>query len=617
VRQPATILVVDDDPRNRKLLEALLAAEGYTTRCAPDGRAALEDVRQHPPDLVLLDVMMPGMDGFEVATALKADPSSASIPIIMVTAQTDRDARLSGLSSGAEELLTKPVDRSELYLRVRNLLRLKDLSDALEAQGAALEEQVRTRTADLELLAHFDPTTGLPNRTLFQVRLASALAAGAEAQVTVAVFFIDVDLFKNVNDTLGHSVGDELLKAFAQRLVACTRSGDTVGRLGGDEFALVLMLEDGQAGADAAAVRVRESLQLPFTCGGHEISVSASIGIVLSPDDAVCPKLLLQYADTAMYKAKDAGRNTHRFFLPQMNLEMRSRLDLESALRRAVERQELVLHYQPKVDLRTGRLCGAEALLRWDRPGHGLVPPGAFVPALESTGLIVRVGAWVLQEATRQIAEWAALGVRQVPVAVNVSGRQFTGGSLTEDVLGALSTHDVAPALLELELTESSLMENKEQTTRTLRTLRGHGLRFSVDDFGTGYSSLAYLRSFPIDVLKIDKSFVDDIATSADGRAIALTVIRMAHGLNLDVVAEGVETAAQMRYLREQGCDQMQGYYFSRPVPPAELARLLVTGAGLEAELGGSPQGPARLVSNDFQDLRAARPPLPRAPWLA
>jgi diguanylate cyclase (GGDEF)-like protein len=607
VKQPATVLVVDDEPRNRKLLEALLQAEGYLTRTAQDGQAALEDVLAHPPDLVLLDVMMPGMDGLEVARALKAQVSSASIPIIMLTAQVDRQSRLAGLSAGAEEFLTKPVDRSELYLRVRNLLRLKDLSDALEAQGSALEEQVRTRTADLELLAHFDPTTELPNRTLFQARLAAALAAAAVDRVTLAVFFLDLDLFKNVNDTLGHTVGDELLKAFAERLIGCTRAGDTVGRLGGDEFALLLRLEDGPDGATAAAERIREALRLPFRCSGNDITITASIGIVLSPDDAVAPLLLLQYADTAMYKAKEAGRNTHCFFVPQMNTEMRTRIALESDLRRAVEAQELVLHYQPKVDLRTGVLCGAEALLRWDRPGHGLVPPSAFIPALESTGLIVPVGAWVLREATRQIAEWSALGMRPVPIAVNVSGRQLTSGMFTEDVLGALREHELPSHLLELELTESTLMDNTVETTRILRTLRDHGVRFSVDDFGTGYSSLAYLRSFPLDVLKIDKSFVDDIATSADSRAIALTVIRMAHGLNLEVVAEGVETAVQLQYLREQGCDQMQGYYFSRPVPAAQMASLIVSGAGLEAELRSLPDVPARAVSSDVHELRAVR----------
>jgi len=588
--RPATILVVDDEPQNCKLMTALLLPEGYVTRTATSGEQALTAVAEQAPDLVLLDVMMPGLDGYRVASILKADPATAAIPIIMVSALSDRDARLQGLKAGAEDFLIKPIDRAELWLRVRNLLRLKQLSDALQDRGAALEQQVRSRTDDLHHLAHYDSLTGLPNRGLFLDTLDKTLVLGAKRDCVVAVLLIDIDHFKNINDTRGHAFGDELLRQFGHRLTGCVRIRDTVGRLGGDEFALILLLPDGPDQAVRVAANVLESLRQPFDLYGNDVTVGASIGISIYPADAGDPEDLMRHADTAMYQAKDNGRNAFRFFTAQMNADIRARLELEAALRVAVEAGELRLHYQPKVRLTTGKVCGLEALLRWERPGHGLVSPLEFVPALEATGLIVRVGAWVIDEACRQIREWSLSPIGALPISVNVSGRQFQEGDLVADVARALDAHSVPAHLLELELTESMLMANTEQTISTLHELKAIGVKISVDDFGTGYSSLAYLKRFPVDTLKIDRAFVRDIMTSPDDAAIALAIIRMAHSLKLDVVAEGVEDAAQLAYLRRHHCDQIQGFYFSRPLPPSEVDALLRRGAGIST--GHDPQQP-------------------------
>lgn len=690
----ATILIVDNEARNRRLLEAMLRPAGYLTQSADSGEAALYQVTLHAPDLILLDVMMPGMNGYQVAARLKSDPATAHIPIIMVTAQIDRDARLAGLKSGAEDFLTKPVERAELWLRVRNLLRLKAYSDLLQNQSRLLEQQVQSRTIDLQRfrtamdatadgimlvsrktllflevnataramfgytadeflkigpidlgasqelaqaydgligghgtkalveadlrrkdgsffptevhrqalqsgddwvivavvrditerkqteerlhrLAHYDVLTGLPNRALFYETLQATLAQAAENQWLVAVLFIDLDHFKNINDTLGHPCGDALLLQFGKRLVQCVRIRDTVGRLGGDEFAVILMLQDEQQGAALVASKIKQLLHTPFQLGEHEVTVTASIGITLFPDDASDPDTLIKYADTAMYRAKQSGRDTFRFFTAQMNIEVIARLALETALRKAVEHQEFVLHYQPKIEIASGRIIGVEALLRWQRPGVGLVTPVNFIPALEETGLILTVGSWVIATAAEQIRRWCDSSIGPLQISVNIAGRQFIEGDVGADVRRALQVNQIAPALLELELTESSLMANTERTIDCMRELKTQGVQISIDDFGTGFSSLAYLCRFPIDKLKIDIAFVRHITTNSDDATIVRTIIQMAHSLKLCVIAEGVETAEQLTYLRRHHCNQIQGYIFSKPLPLEALEQLL------------------------------------------
>jgi len=565
----ATVLVVDDEEYNRKLLDLLLRAEGYRTQSAAGAAQALISIANSPPDLILLDIMMPDMDGYQLATMLKADPVTLHIPIIMLTAQLDQHARLAGLKAGAEEFLTKPFESAELRLRVRNLLRLKASGDFVQDHSSK-EAQKR-----LIKMTHFDALTGLPNRTLFYSNLARILERALARGWRVALLCIDLDHFKDINDTRGHALGDELLCQVSSRLLQCVRTRDTVARLGGDEFGVILAARDGGQRAHLVADRIREALQVPFALKDHVVGVTASVGIALSPDDAADAETLIQYADTAMYQSKGAGRNTSRFFKARMNTDALARLDIETALRKAVENQEFVLHYQPKVEVMSGRICGLEALLRWERPGFGLVPPGEFIAVLEDTGLIVPVGRWVTAAACKQIGSWLASSAGPIAVSVNVAGRQFAEGDVERDVIGALEQHRVPGSLFELEMTESSLMRNTERTVNTLQGLRNLGVGVSIDDFGTGYSSLAYLRRFPLDKLKIDRVFIAGITTNADDAAIVLAIIRMAHTLKLEVIAEGVETAAQLAWLRNHDCDQVQGYLFSRPLPAAEIEKLL------------------------------------------
>ena len=417
----------------------------------------------------------------------------------------------------------------------------------------------------LAQLAQFDTLTGLPNRLLLHDRLAQSLTQARRHDRQVGVLFVDLDRFKLVNDTLGHYAGDLLIAEVARRLARCVRPGDTVGRISGDEFAVVLA---DLAHADDAALVAQKALQTlaePYHLAGSEAFATASIGIAVYPGDGDDAEDLLRNADMAMYRAKEATRNAYCFFTAEMNRRAAERMQLNNGLRHAVERGEFVLHYQPKVALGSGSLTGFEALLRWNHPRRGLVPPDQFVPALEETGLIVPVGEWVLREACAQIARWQRAGLAPAPVAINLSAKQFRRRDLDEVVAGVLADSGVSPALLELEITESCLMEDPDQAVRLLYRLRDAGVRISVDDFGTGYSSLSYLTRLPITALKIDRSFVRDAVTNAESASIVRAVIDMAHNLRFTVVAEGVETAQQVAFLRQHDCDQAQGYHYARP----------------------------------------------------
>jgi diguanylate cyclase (GGDEF)-like protein len=411
------------------------------------------------------------------------------------------------------ELQLQCKDGSPLAVEVQRRTLRSGASWILVAVARDITERKEAEQRLLKL-AHFDTLTGLPNRSQFYDSLTHSLRQAEEHKWSLAVLFLDVDRFKNVNDTLGHTIGDELLRQFSSRLVDCLRVRDTIGRFGGDEFAAILMLPDGAQNAIAVVDKIRDALRRPFDLKGHEVTVTASIGIAVYPDDGAEPDTLIQYADTAMYRAKEAGRDAFRFFTAEMNAQSLARLDLENALRRAIENDEFVLHFQPKVHIASGRISGAEVLIRWQRPGHGMVSPALFIPILEETGLIVRVGTWVIHEACRKIAHWHKTNAGAVHLSVNVSGIQFFVGGLEEEVLKAIREHGIAPELLELELTESSLMSNAEETISVLQNLKALGIQISIDDFGTGYSSLAYLKRFPIDKLKIDIAFVREVTSN-------------------------------------------------------------------------------------------------------
>jgi len=702
----AKILVVDDEPVNVQLLEYLLKTTGYENVLSTyDPRQVVALHLKHRFDLIILDLHMPGMDGFDVMEALKPLESDSWLPVLVVTAEPDK--KLAALEAGARDFIGKPFDTVEVMTRIRNLLEVRLLHRESRDRGNQLEHEVRERTAELERFraamdatpdalflidtasmamvdvsegacrmlgfsrdallridpvalglatrsqlerhlgeaaeaekageepeadivetelmraggegsvpveiswklqeqdldgsmhrmliavardtseriqaqerlrhaASYDALTGLPNRSLFFEHLRDTIELAREKNWRVAVLCITLDRFKVINDSLGTALGDELLAEFSTRLARCAGTLDAVGRLGGDEFALIQTMPRDQQEAVNRANDVRDALRLPFELHGQQAALTASIGIAMYPDDTSDPGTLVKYADTAMVRAKEAGRDGYRFFTAGMNVQVLARLDLELALRSALEDSQFVLHYQPKLELNTGRIAGAEALLRWHRPGYGLVYPAEFVPVMEETGLVVRVGEWIIDEACRQIAEWSAAGVRDMRVAVNVSSRQFVEGDLEGVVRAALERHAVEPGLLELELTESALMSNAEHTTEVLTRLKALGLRVGIDDFGTGYSSLAYLKRFPIDKLKIDIAFVRDIVTNPDDAAIALAIISMAHSLHMQVVAEGVESRAQMAYLRRHRCDEIQGFYFSRALPAEQLAEMVL-----------------------------------------
>ncbi len=444
------------------------------------------------------------------------------------------------------------------------------------ALGIAFDVTERKRAEDqIKNLAYHDALTGLPNRLLFTDRLQVAVAQAHRHGQRLAVLFLDVDRFKVINDSLGHSMGDRLLCAVAERLLGSVREGDTVARLGGDEFTLLLHGLNRAMDVTRVADKVLEALRQPFRLEGRELYVSASMGISVYPLDGEDAEALVKNADTAMYRAKEQGRDNFQLYAAAMNESAAERLSLESALRKALSRQELIIHYQPLLDLRHGRVQGMEALLRWRHPERGLIAPGEFIGVAEATGLILPLSAWTLRTACAQARAWHRAGHAGLCVAVNLSARQFQQPELVEEVKRALEGTELPASCLELEITETNAMQNAEATVHTLRELKALGVRITIDDFGIGYSSLSYLKRLPIDSLKIDQSFVRDVTTDPDDAAIASAVIALAHTLKLQVVAEGVETEEQMAFLENQGCDRMQGFLFSQPLPPEECGAVL------------------------------------------
>ncbi|MDY0012703.1 MAG: EAL domain-containing protein [Rhodocyclaceae bacterium] len=550
--EQSVVLVVDDDRSTRSALRYALQLNGFVIHEAEDGRSALAVLDRIVPDVVLMDAMMPDMDGFTACAKVKELPMGQELPVLMITALDDRESIERAYAAGASDYITKPLHLNVVVQRVRRTI------EAFRAQ-----RHVRD-------LAYNDTLTGLPNRTMLTDHLAQRIEEARRSEAKLAVLFLDLDRFKYVNDTLGHEVGDHLLAAVAQRLRNCVRGGDCVARLGGDEFTVVLEDLADLPAASHVAQKIAAALAEPFHVEGHEIFVSASVGISVFPADGGDVSTLLRHADTAMYRAKRTSQS-FRFYEPAMDAGLGDHLRLEAALRRALERQELMVHYQLEAETMTGRLFGAEALLRWQHPVRGAVSPVEFIPVAEETGLIVPIGEWVLETVCAQVRLWQMAG-KDLSVSVNISGIQLQEPSFLNRVEDIIRRTGADPASLIFEITESVWMEQAAETLSTLHRLKGMGIRLAIDDFGTGYSSLAYIKRLPVDILKIDRSFIHDIATDAADGAIVRGIMALAHALQLSVVAEGVETEAQRHTLAVMGCDYLQGYLLGRPMPANDFA---------------------------------------------
>ncbi|WP_025040629.1 putative bifunctional diguanylate cyclase/phosphodiesterase [Nitrosospira briensis] len=466
--------------------------------------------------------------------------------------------------------------RSEDRLRMMQDANAQLVISGIEAHK--MTQQVETAKAQLDHLAHHDVLTGLPNRMLLQDRLSYAIELARRQGRQFAMLFMDLDRFKHINDSLGHAVGDQLLQSVARRLVRCMRHSDTVSRQGGDEFVVLLSTIKHPDDAAISAQKILTALAVPHLIGELELHVSVSIGISIYPDDGRDAEALTKSADTAMYHAKENGRDNYKFFEQAMNIRAVQRQSIEVGLRRALERQEFVLHYQPKINLHSNLIVGVEALIRWQHPERGLMPPLQFLPIAEDCGLILPIGRWVLREACLQAQAWIRIGLRPITIAVNTSALEFNATDFLENIRATLDDTGLEPRYLELELTESVLMRDAEFTDSILHGLADLGVKLAIDDFGTGYSSLSYLRQFPIDTLKIDQSFVSRITSSPDDATIVSAVINMSKSLKLRVIAEGVETPEQRTFLLAQHCDEGQGYYFSHPITAEALTTLLQTG---------------------------------------
>ena len=563
----STIMMVDDEPTTIDVLEMFLRGEGYenfvTTTDSPNAVAL---ARRERPDVLLLDLMMPEVGGLEILREIRNDEELKHLPIIILTSSTEPELKLEALELGATDLLAKPVDPSELALRLKNTLTAKRYQDQL---------------------TYYDALTGLPNRRLFAEQLERTLQRASRTSADCALLHINLDRFKQINDVLGHKRGDILLQEVAKRLGRSIRVTDSLGssgvpeatnplsRVGADEFSVLL---PGMGKVDLAsrvARRILKDLSTPFDLDGNATFVTASIGISFYPNDGDNAETLLGSAVSATSHAKKRGCSNFEFYDPSLNLEAAERLKLENQLRQAVENKEIRVYYQPKVEISSRKIIGAEALMRWEHPELGFVGPEQFIPIAEEAGLIGALGEWILRTSCMQNQAWQSAGLPPISIAVNVSAMQFQGEGFVEVVANSLRASQMDPKYLVLELTESVIMENPDETVTMLNAIKEMGVRISVDDFGTGYSSFSSLKRFPIDELKIDRSFVQNIPDDKDDAAIANAIVLIAHTLGLTVVAEGVETEAQLEFLGGCGCDTYQGYLCSRPLPPEQFQRLL------------------------------------------
>jgi diguanylate cyclase (GGDEF)-like protein len=564
VSTPLRLLIVEDSEDDTNLLLHVLKKGGYDPIAyerVDSGPSMEVALARQKWDVIVADHSMPRFSATAALDLLK--DNGYDIPFFIVSGSIDENVAAQAMKAGAQD-----------YVMKSNLTRLCPAIER-ELREVLVRRERERAEATVEHQAHYDLLTNLPNRTTFHDRLTVALAQAGRNRKMLAVLFVDLDRFKTIVDTLGHTMGDQLLRSVAERLGEHLEAGDTLARLGGDEFVILLPHINRTDRAVRVAQRILEAIKPPFHFGNQELHVTMSIGITLYPYDGEDVDTLLKNADTALYRAKEQGRNNYQLYTPAMNARAFERLALENSLRKALERNEFSLYYQPQIDMRSGVIVGVEALLRWQHPDLGIVYPSEFISIAEETGLIMKLGEWVTHTACAQNQAWQKAGLPAMTMAVNLSSRQFQQQDLVENVAKTLKETGLAPRWLEMEITEGIAMQNADYTNVLLRGLKEMGIRVALDDFGPGYSSLSYLKKFPIDTLKIDQSFVRDLNTDPNDAAIANAVIVLAHSLKLKVVAEGVETVEQETFLRGHQCDAYQGFLFSAPLP-ADSFEMLV-----------------------------------------
>ncbi len=602
----ANILIVDNTLKNLRVLSTTLMQLGYQVREVMTGKMAINAVQTLRPDLILLDIKMSDMDGYTICKHLKENQQTRDIPVIFFSSVNEVIDKVKAFEVGGVDYISKPFQFEEVIARIQNQISLQMAKAEIRQLNEELEKRVQERTEELELanlqlktlnqrleqeiiehqktqkqllhMASYDALTSLPNRVLFMNRLIQSLKrTQQEPDYQFAVLFLDCDRFKVVNDSLGHLAGDRLLIAIARRLKLHLAPTDMLARFGGDEFTILLEnIQDSEDAIDLAK-KIQTSMSWPFQFDDQELFINASIGIVVGDQTYEQPENLLRDADIAMYQAKAQGKARYQIFDSQMHYLAQQRLELETDLRRALHRQEFLLYYQPIISLATGRIAGFEALLRWHHPQKGLISPGDFIPAAEETGLIIPIGLWVLQEACQQLKNWQDQGLLKhlIKMSVNLSVKQFSQVNLIQNIDRIILKTLLNSEYLKLEITESAIMDNPELATEILQQLRDRNIQLSIDDFGTGYSSLSYLHRFPLDNLKIDRSFIQPLRETCQNLEIIQAIITLAHHLNMTITAEGIETAEQLSLLRSLGCEEGQGYYFSPPVD-ANIAQVLL-----------------------------------------
>jgi diguanylate cyclase (GGDEF)-like protein len=577
------LLVVEDDPGDLRMLRKMFneqALDNSKLTHVDRMSEAEKYLAKHAVDIIFLDLGLPDAQG--LGAVRRARAAAPCIPLVVMTCLDDEPLAVQALQEGAQDYLIKG------QIDTRGLMRA--MRYAIERQR--MQAQTALMSLQLKHSAPYDFLTDLPNRIVLADRLTQAIASAGRYRRQLAVLFVDLASFKHVNDSLGHAIGDKLLKAGGVRLLAGVRKSDTVSRQGGDEFVVVLSSIERSEDAALSATKLIAAITSPYSIDQHDLHVSVSIGISIYPTDSVEAETLIQNANNAAYHAKEKGRNNYQFFKEEMNVQAVERQSLEAGLRRALERHEFELHYQSKIDLKSGDITGVEALIRWRHPERGLVPPAEFISIAEICGLIVPIGQWVLREACTQAREWQGAGLPQISVGVNISSMEFRDKHFLENLRATLNETGLEPRHLELELTESVLMQHVESTAFMLGELRALGVQLAVDDFGTGYSSLSYLSQFPINCLKIDKSFIQEILSKHHDAPIPTAVINVGRSLRHRVIAEGVETREQLAFLQSRGCDEGQGYLFSRPVIAKQFAELLRTGAAGTVDHGFEPGAP-------------------------